>query len=87
MYAGGRTADLARLTMNERGWGNIENAFQWATYNGFTVLRRANVTTGSELGQRRYRDLSRNAKQPATFLASVEPIDTALNMGSLRPPL
>jgi hypothetical protein len=58
---------LSGGVQNERGWNNIENAFQWATYNGFTVLRIANVTTSSDLGQRRYRDFITKCKADCDF--------------------
>lgn len=35
------------------GWDQIENAFDWASYAGLTVLRMANVVSGG-IGQSRY---------------------------------
>ncbi len=49
--------------MNDHGWDNIWNAFHWAAYTGLTVLRINNVTTDSELGQRRYRDFIATCKR------------------------
>jgi len=43
--AGGATTDS--------GWDNIENAFNWASYSGLTVLRIGQVTTGGT-GQYRF---------------------------------
>jgi hypothetical protein len=58
---------LSGGVQNEHGWDNIENVFQWATYNGLTVLRIANVTTGSDIGQRRYRDFITKCKTDCDF--------------------
>lgn len=38
---------------SDAGWNNIDNAFQWASYTGLTVLRIANVTYNST-GKYRY---------------------------------
>lgn len=53
--AGGATTD--------GGWDNIENAFNWASYSGLTVLRINQVTTGGT-GQYRYNRFISNYLQP-----------------------
>jgi beta-amylase len=58
---------LSGGVQNEHGWDNIEKVFQWATYNGLTVLRIANVTTGSDIGQRRYQDFITKCKTDCDF--------------------
>lgn len=44
---------LAGGVRSDRGWDNIENAFQWASYSGLAVLRVDDVTD-DQTGRNRY---------------------------------
>ncbi len=50
---------LAGGATNNTGWDNIENAFEWASYSGMTVLRINQVTDGGT-GQARYQNFIDN---------------------------
>ncbi|MFT7562202.1 MAG: beta-amylase [Flavobacteriales bacterium] len=50
---------LAGGVTTDTGWNNIENAFNYASYSGMTVLRIGNVATGGT-GQNRYSNFIQN---------------------------
>ena len=57
----------------DHGWDNIENAFQWASYNGLTVLRIGEVTDNTT-GKIRYqrfigKDFSKRTRKPSASAA------------------
>lgn len=53
---------LAGGVTNDNGWDNIENAFDYASYSGMTVLRINQVATGGT-GQYRYEQFINNYLQ------------------------
>lgn len=54
---------LAGGVTSDTGWNNIENAFDYASYSGMTVLRINQVTTGGT-GQSRYSNFINNYLVP-----------------------
>lgn len=54
---------LAGGVTSDTGWNNIENAFDYASYSGMTVLRINQVTTGGT-GQYRYTNFINNYLVP-----------------------
>jgi hypothetical protein len=51
---------LAGEIGNHAGWNNINNAFQWASYSGLTVLRIMQVTDDNSVGKNRFAQLIRD---------------------------